>query len=295
MAMYPKRYESEADMKTLKYILISLFTVLSLSSCGGNLTDLANNILYPFADVNKSYPVPELPPDDLKEVIFEVLSTDGSINKIHSWVYQAPNPTARVFVYFHGNGENLQALYEYNFIGVLKKLGVHFIIIDYPGLGRSTGAPNQANLVNAALAAIDWADAKYKSSPVVVWGRSIGAAVATQAAALRQDRIQGLILTSPWNKFIDVALERSSLAKSIPKEWLEQNSYDSALAATNIRLLTLIHHGVLDTLIPIKFGRILSQSFPEQGYVLFNELLDKDHNDIFTNQEMWQDIKNFIR
>ncbi|OFZ19645.1 MAG: hypothetical protein A2Z20_12965 [Bdellovibrionales bacterium RBG_16_40_8] len=277
-----------------RHILTTLFLTLFLTACSGGLADLAEKILYPFDNVNKNYQVPENPPENLYQVTFNVPATDGSTMSIHSWVYNTQNLNARTFVYFHGNGENLQALYQYNFIGVLKQLGVHFIIIDYPGLGRSQGVPNQENLVNSALAAIDWAKEKHPGSTLIVWGRSLGAAVATLATSRRSDIVDGLIITSGWNNFLAVAKDKTSLANSIPKSWTEQNRYDSAAAAAMINLPVLIHHGVNDKTIPIKFGRTLFHSFPAEVNPTMKEIAGKDHNDIFTVQSVWQDIKSFM-
>ena len=277
----------------LKSILL-VATAIYLTGCGGGLSQLAQNVLYPFESVNKKYKVPDVAPEDLKDLNFSVTATDGTAMNIHGWSYTNPNPNARVLVYLHGNGENLQALYEFNFVAAFKQLGVHFVMIDYPGLGRSTGTPNQANLVNSAMTTIDWADRAYPRSPVIVWGRSLGAAVAVQATNQMQNRIQGLVLTSGWNTFIDAARALSKLADSIPKEWLDQNTYDSVAAASNIRVTTLMHHGTIDTLVPFALGQKLFSAFPT-GTAFFRELPEKGHNDIFSDPLLWQDVRGFIR
>jgi pimeloyl-ACP methyl ester carboxylesterase len=278
-------------MIKLSLLLTTAFTV----GCSGSIEELAQNNLYPFEQVNKKYAVPEVPPEGLEQLELKVIADDKSEMNIHGWTHKATNPDARVFIYFHGNGENLQALQQFNMLKALKTLNSHFVVIDYPGLGRSTGKPNEFNLVQSALATIDWASQKFPSSPVIVWGRSLGAAVATQAVKQRPGVIDGFILTSPWNNFLDAARALSKLADSIPKEWLAKNTYDSAAAAQSIRVTTLIHHGVLDKLIPIDLGRKTAASFPDQSQVLFKEVEGKEHNDIFTTPTLWQDVKGFIR
>jgi pimeloyl-ACP methyl ester carboxylesterase len=279
-------------LKTFSKILVPIVAAFAMMGCGGTVEDLALKNLYPFAQVNDRYKVPETPPTGMHEIYFDVPATDGTTMKIHAWFHKDINPNARVFVHTHGNGENLEALSESNFLGVVQQLGVHFIVIDYPGLGRSTGTPNQANLVNAAIAAIDWAHANFTHSKLVVWGRSLGAAVATLAAAQRQSTVDGLLLISPWNNFYSVAVDRTGLAKSLTKEFLKIHGYDSQAVAPGIEVPTLIDHGVVDTLIPIKFGRLLFQSFP-QGVAEMHEIAGREHNDMYLDPAVWSDIKNF--
>jgi uncharacterized protein len=285
------------NQKFLKHILkiiIPALSVLSLTACGGNVTDLAESMLYPFADVNKKYVVPENPPEGYFQVTFDVKASDDTMMSIHSWARKSTNPNAPVVVFFHGNGENVKALYDYGLMGAFVQLNFHFIVIDYPGLGRSTGTPNEANLVNSGLAAIDWAKRSFPRSALYIWGRSLGASVATISASKRQDILDGLVLTSPWNKFIDVAKDRTSLANSLPPEWIAKHGYDSQSAAPSIHSQTIIHHGIDDTLIPIKFGRTLLSNF-RANTAGMKELPDIGHNDIFTNRDLWTDVRAFIR
>lgn len=281
--------------------IVQLFTLilfsLSITACGGSsLEGLAESMLYPFKDVDKKYPVPEVAPEGYKAINLPALAADGTTMNINGWVYKSNNPnTSRFYIHFHGNGENLQALHQFNFLAKMKEFNSHFLVIDYPGLGRSTGSPNEANLVSGALAAIDWVKANYPNMTIIVWGRSLGAAVAVQATAKRQSIIHGLTLTSPWNNMLDMARNITKLVDQLPKSWLEKNKYDSVAAAKMIHTTTLIHHGIEDTLIPIRFGREVFASFPEPDNVMMVEFPGLGHNDIFSNQQLWSDIKNFIR
>lgn len=274
---------------------ITLFGLLTTftTGCGGGLTKIAENVLYPFDQVDKKYPVPENPPEGLQQVYFEVPSTEeGETLKVHAW-YHYKGTKARTLVHFHGNGENVQVLHLSKFQEVLGKLGFNYIIIDYPGLGRSEGTPNQQNLANAGLAALKFAKSKLRGSKTIVWGRSLGAAVAAQVASQGRTMIDGLILTSPWNNFIDVAIAKTSLAKNLPEEWIAKHKYDSAEALKDFRLPTMIHHGLIDDLIPIKFGRLLFQSFPAGAPVQMFEIPAIGHNDMYQLSDFWHAIKDF--
>lgn len=278
-------------MRHINLLLLSAFAIFSIG-CGGSLTGLAEGVLYPFDQVDKKYPVPENPPEGISQTYFNLKASDGTDMQVHAWIGNTGSTGNKTLVYFHGNGTNLESLYRSNFIGVLQQLKFNFIIIDYPGLGRSTGFPNQPNLVNAGQAALNYAVSAFRGSKIIIWGRSLGAAVATQVAAVNQSKVRGLMLVSPWNRFLDLALEKTGLAKNLPEEWLALHSYDSQAVAPSIGTRTLIHHGLADTLIPHKFGKKLFEAFPQNTSHMVN-IEGIGHNDLYTVKEFWDNLKAF--
>jgi uncharacterized protein len=275
----------------MKAILLIISAVI-LSSCAGSVTKIAEGVLYPFEDTNKRYKVSETPPEGLSQVYFDVPAADGGRLKIHAWYQKNTNPRARVLVHFHGNGENLEALRQSGLFEAYSNLGLSYIVIDYPGLGRSTGTPNEKNLTTAGVAAVRWARRELPSAPIVVWGRSLGAAVAAQVVKVEEQNISGLVLTSPWANFLDLAKDKSGLASQLPKSWLDQHRYDTEAVVKQFSLSTLIHHGVKDEVVPIKFGRRVFAAF-SRGVAKMSELKDFGHNDIYRSQDLWRDIRAF--
>ncbi len=274
-----------------KTLLLFLFFLFALTGC--NLVKLAESSLYPFAKVNKKYQVPDVPPEHYGQTTFQFSGEDGSPVSVHAWYYQHPNNVRRTLVYFHGNGENLKSLSDGNFLKAMEvRLNANFVVIDYPSYGRSVGTTNEYNFVTGASMAIEWAARNFPTTKIIVWGRSMGAGVATLAAGRMQHMISGLILTSPWTNFYEVAVFKTSMAKDLPKEWIAKNNYNSAAVAPSIRVPILIHHGLKDKIIPIKFGRTLSALFPNNTATL-KEIPNKEHNDIFQEQSLWSDISAF--
>ena len=143
-------------MRHISFFFLSIFLLFSVG-CGGGLTGLAESILYPFESVDKKYPVPENPPAGLEQAYFNVTAHDGSVMSVHAWIHNTGSNRNKTLVFFHGNGTNLQVLELSGFLKVLKDLKFNYVIMDYPGLGRSTGTPNQPNLVNSGIQMVEYA------------------------------------------------------------------------------------------------------------------------------------------
>lgn len=278
-------------MRSIAWIALSLIALGNLG-CGDSVQIIAETVLYPFDRVDEKYPVPENPPEGLNQKYFDLTASDGTAMKVHAWYHRAPNSRAKTFVHFHGNGENLEAMNQSNFLKVLMDMKVNFVIIDYPGLGRSTGFPDQQNLTNAGLASLHFAKQIFSRSKIVVWGRSLGAAVAAQVVAANSSGVEAMLLTSPWSSFLDVAKNKTGLANRLPQEWLDRHNYDSVEAASRIRVNSLIHHGIEDTLIPVEFGRRVFESFPNNNADMV-EIPEVGHNDIYMARQFWDDLKSF--
>lgn len=268
------------------WIFALCFFVTALVGCKA-VDNLAASVLYPFESVNKASPVGPAPAG------FEEMKLENDNGTIHGWTYAHGGATTTV-VYLHGNGENVQSLYDYKFLDVLKGLGVNFVVPDYPGLGKSTGKQSEETLAAVGMQACDYARATFPGSTIVLWGRSIGTGVAMQTykrLSLKPDKV---ILTSPWTTFHAMALEKSSLAKMLSIGFLAANQYDSASVAATMKTPTLIHHGTKDELIAFKLGKKLSEYFPP-GVAKFKELPGRGHNDIFGDKQLWSDVREFLK
>lgn len=92
--------------------------------------------------------------------------------------------------------------------------------LSYRGYWHSSGRPSQIGIEKDAKAFLTWAIQTYPDHGIVLWGQSIGAGVATNAAAehvtgVNDSRnIKGLILETP---FVSV---RRMLAALYPERWV---------------------------------------------------------------------------
>ena len=108
--------------------------------------------------------------------------------------------------------------------GRLRAAGAHgqIGVVDYPGYGSAPGAPSQSSLTQAALRAVDAMPGR-----VVVVGESLGTGVAAQAVKQRPEKIQGVILITPFESMTAAAAHHYPW---LPVRLLLLDRFDSAAA-----------------------------------------------------------------
>ncbi len=85
----------------------------------------------------------------------------------------------------------------------LGALGVSVLLVDYRGYGGNPGSPSEDGLVADGHAALAWAEDRPGIEHVVLFGESLGAAVAIAVATERPPA--ALVLRSPFTSVVDVA------------------------------------------------------------------------------------------
>ncbi len=104
-------------------------------------------------------------------------------------------PRGRVLV-FHGNaGAALDRVYVRDVLQAPGSTPLEVILVEYPGYGPRPGAPGEGALVEAGLEAIRAAPGD--GTPMLLWGESLGSAVAALAAARAPGSVHGLALVTP--------------------------------------------------------------------------------------------------
>ncbi len=174
-------------------------------------------------------------------------TTDGE--RLVAW-HVPPRGNRPVILYFHGNGGALNLR-----VGRFRWLiadGDGLVALSYRGYGGSSGAPSEQGLINDALAAYDFAVAHYPARRIVLWGESLGTAVAIALAAQRE--VGGLILDAPFTSAADVGAAAYPFA---PVRWLIKDSFRSDLRIGTVKAPILVLHGEQDRVVPIRFGERL--------------------------------------
>lgn len=122
--------------------------------------------------------------------------------QLHGWYIPHENAD-QVLLFFHGNAGNIS--HRRNSIEIFHQLGLNILIIDYRGYGQSAGRPSETGLYQDATAGWRYlVETKgFTDNQVLIFGRSLGGAVATQLAAGVQAR--GLILESTLSSARDFA------------------------------------------------------------------------------------------
>ena len=197
------------------------------------------------------------------------LETEDGV-RIHGFWLPAPQAT-RALLFLHGNAGN--ASHRLPNAALLQRLGIHVLLLDYRGYGLSEGRASEAGVYADARAGLEHLVAVrgVSSERVVVFGRSLGGAVAVDLA---QDRgLAGVILESTFTSISDVAGPHfgSALAS------LAGRRFDSAAKIERVRSPLLFFHGDRDEIVAYRLGQQLFELAPEPK--AFETIRGAGHND----------------
>lgn len=126
-------------------------------------------------------------------------------NQLLNVLWFSPEKKSRgIIIYFHGNANNLQRWGEYasDFVS----LGYEIVMMDYRGYGKSTGKANEENLYQDALQFFNWVKEKSGVEVKIIYGRSLGSAIASHLAADVQPDL--LILETPFDELGNARMAR---------------------------------------------------------------------------------------
>lgn len=208
------------------------------------------------------------------------LTTEDDV-ALHAWWIPAPAPRASL-LFFHGNAGNISHRLES--IAQFQRLGLSVLIVDYRGYGRSEGRPSESGTAMDARAAWYWLrdEAEQEANEIIVFGRSLGAAVAAELAAHleeQQTTPAAVILESPFRSVPELAQQ---LYPFLPARWLARINYPVETYVARISVPLLVIHSRDDEIIPFAEGEAVYRAAQEPKQLL--ELLG-GHNTGFLNSE----------
>lgn len=124
--------------------------------------------------------------------------------KINALWFKPAQQAKGVVIYFHGNADNLQRWGRYAID--ITQLGYEVLMIDYRGYGKSSGTPKEQVLYEDASLVWNWAKEKTEHKKIIIYGRSLGSAIATHLAAEVQPDL--LVLETPFDELKNASMLR---------------------------------------------------------------------------------------
>ena len=182
-----------------------------------------------------------------------IATADGE--RIVAW-WKPPEPGRATLLYFHGNGGSL--LNRRDRARLLTADGRGLLLVSYRGYSGSTGSPTEEGLREDARAAYAWLAERVEPRRIVLYGESLGSAVAVHLAAERP--VGGVILDAPFTSATDVARLHYWYA---PVDLLLFDRHRSVEAIGGLKAPLLVLHGDRDGIVPIDLGERLFDAAPE--------------------------------
>jgi alpha-beta hydrolase superfamily lysophospholipase len=263
-------------MKFKKKLFIVVFLLL-------NIYGLLCGVIYFFQE-NLIFMPTALPQEHVYKLknTFEEINLNASdgaqLNGLH---FKKENPNGLV-LYFHGNAGNLEgwgSIAEF-----FVDLNYDVIIMDYRGYGKSTGELSSEKLYSDAVHWYDFAKDNYNESSITVYGRSLGTAFATYAAANNQPK--KLVLEAPFYSMEEIAKSRFSF---LPITYLLNYKFPSNQYINEVPSPITIYHGTKDQVIDFKQGENLYKSIKSESKKLI--IIDNGgHNNLISFKEYSESI-----
>ena len=198
----------------------------------------------------------------------EVTLTASDGERLVAW-HVPPRDGKPVVIYFQGNAGGLSL--RVNRFTWLTADGTGLMALSYRGYGGSTGSPSEDGLIRDAQAAYEFVHARHDARRIVLFGESLGAAVAVALAERRE--IGALILDAPFTSAADVGAAAYPFA---PVRWLIKDRWPSDTRIGRVQAPLLVLHGERDRVVPISLGERLfalarepkrMARFPQGGHV----------------------------
>ena len=246
----------------LRRLIAALLAGLTMTGCRAHsFFYLPNRVLY--ADPDKLH---------LDYELIRYPSLDGKT--IVALYFKTPSETPLgTVVHFHGNYANVSNHFPQSYF--FTRHGFDVVVFDYQGYGGSEGKPTPRRTVEDGIASIRWAydHRRNPSGGVVVFGQSLGAAVAAVAVA-KEPLARAVVLESPFATYRSMA--RAVLGRTMILWPLYPffplflgSTYDPARWIGKISPRpVLIVHGDADRIVPVRMSRVLFERAKEPKKLL---------------------------
>lgn len=212
-------------------------------------------------------------------------TSDGAI--VESWylppAFKDPSHRSPAIIFAHGNAELIDFCSAE--LKPFTDLGIGVLLVEYPGYGRSSGAPSQKSITNVFKVAYDILAAKEDIDPtkIIFYGRSLGGAAVCALAAERP--AAAMILTSTFTGI------RSMAVKYLVPAFLIRDPFDNLTVVRNFSGPLLIIHGRYDEIIPFRHGETLHKAAKRSKLIAY----ECGHNDCPPDWSIfWKDIEEFL-
>lgn len=213
-------------------------------------------------------------------------SSDGT--RLFGWFVDA-GARAPTLLWCHGNAGNI--IHRLENLAELYRVGLSVFLFDYRGYGKSQGKPSEAGLCQDAQAAYEYVT-KQRAVPhdrLVIFGRSLGAAVATDLISRRP--AAGLILESP---FPSVAAVARLTFFGAAAHWLLDAKFNLLERLPFVSAPIVVIHGDQDRIIPLKLGKMVFDAAPSPKELYIVQ--GADHNDLYRvgGSAYFQRVRQFV-
>ncbi|HZM81280.1 MAG TPA: alpha/beta fold hydrolase [Candidatus Limnocylindrales bacterium] len=206
-------------------------------------------------------------PADMSEVSFE--TSDGL--RLSGWLARPPSGgPGRGLAVLVVNGNGGDRSDRVPLARALGRQGFTVLLFDYRGYGGNPGSPSESGLFKDIRASFRYLESLFESRKIIVFGESLGAAVATDLAT--EHPIRGLVLRSP---FTDLASVGATHYPFLPVRLLLRDRFPLLDKISAVRSPIAVVYGTADSIVP----PAQSEAVAKKASVTPVVVPGADHND----------------
>ena len=217
----------------------------------------------------------------VEEIVFKA----GDGTRLIAW-YRPAETGKPTLLYFTGNAGNVAD--RAGKIRAIAADGYGVFIVNYRGYGGSGSRPTEKRLAKDAVSAYDYLRGLgVAPHNIVLYGESLGTAVATKVSLQREAR--ALVLESPFTSVVDVGKLAWPL---LPLQFIMVDQFRTIDRIGSVDIPLLIVHGGRDAVIPLDMGRRIYHAANEPKTL--QVVKRAGHNDLF-EQGAWTLVRDFLQ
>ncbi|SBT87472.1 BEM46-like protein, putative [Plasmodium malariae] len=243
--------------------------------------------------------VAQKPGNNYEEVL--VKTEDGYTHQC--WYVKAPDHEKKpILLYFLGNGGYLE-LYVDLFDRIVDKVDVNIFSCTNRGCGTNDEEPSEEYFYKDANVYLNYLK-QDKSRKIIVFGSSMGAAVAIEAALKNQKDIYGLIVQNTFLSMKKMAREKKPFLYFflVCYDFLIRTKMDNEKKIKKIRSPVLFTISAKDETISPRHTQTLYETCPSKHKYLFiskdgthNNIIISDHGEYFNSLKEFIETAIFIK
>jgi len=264
---------------------------------GSMLAGIGCRTQQPPAEVSANIIIPDPPPRTPVSQWHDATGRSAVSAKLDSaalrgFRYQGRDVNAPTILFFNGNGmtaDQADGLYR-----SIAALGPSVVVYDYRGYGFSSGQPDLMTFRQDGLSLYDQTANAAPNHRVVVYGFSMGTAIASYIATQRP--VTALILAAPIASAEEEFPVFAKLMGYPPGQRPDANAgqvFGEAKMAAQTKAPLLVLHGNADELVPIEQGRevFAASAAPIKKFVM---LPGVGHNSTADNPVSMRAVSEFL-
>jgi fermentation-respiration switch protein FrsA (DUF1100 family) len=206
---------------------------------------------------------------------------------------ERPGPRS-VVIAFHGNAD-LAAWQVPWAQELVERSGLTVFVPEYRGYAGVPGPPTYTSAAADAHGALEYARTELKATDIVLYGHSLGSAVASElAAAMDGAGPKALVLVSPFTSAR--AMSSRMMVPPIPGLWtrISRIHYDTRARVAALDAPVYVSHGARDINIPVRMGRDVYAAARRPGQLLIVD--GAGHNDVVevAGERYWAWLANAL-